>query len=285
MKVLAGPSSQLLASRVAKQVKCDLALVEFKKFPDGELYLRIADELDGEVLIIQSTVTNDDVISLLQLIDAASDCYVRIVVPYFGYARQDKQFKPGEPVSARVIAQSIDADEVFLINVHDTSTLDHFKLRTRRKAINLSAARIMGNHLRDMHFESPLVISPDEGAVQLVRDTADAMKAEFDVLVKKRVSSEQVIIQPKHVAVDGKEVVIVDDMISTGGTMAGAIKLLRSQGAREVHVACIHPVLSQNARLLLYHAGVESIIATDTIERAESVISVAPLIKEGLQIR
>jgi len=285
MKILAGPSSQFLASRVAKETKCDLALVEFKKFPDSELYLRIADELDGEALIIQSTVTNDDVISLLQLIDAASDCYLRIVIPYFGYARQDKQFKPGEPISARAIARSIDADEVHLVNVHDTSTLDHFKLRSKRKAINLSAARIMGNHLRGMRFESPLLVSPDEGAVQLVQDTADAMKAEFDVLVKTRVSSEQVIIQPKHVDVDRKEVVIVDDMISTGGTMAGAIKLLKSQGAREVHVACIHPVFSQNARLLLYHSGVESIIATDTIERAESVMSVAPLIKEVLQMR
>jgi ribose-phosphate pyrophosphokinase len=135
-----------------------------------------------------------------------------------------------------------------------------------------------------MHFGSPLVISPDEGAVQLVRDTARAMEAEYDVLVKKRLSSEEVIIQPKHLAVDNKEVVIVDDMISTGGTMSEAIKLLRSQGAREVHIACIHPVLSQNARLLLYNAGAESIIATDTIERAESIISVAPLIKEGLQL-
>ncbi len=284
MKILAGPSSQLLASRVAREIKCDLALIEFRKFPDGELYLRIADELDDEALIIQSTVTNDDVISLLQLIDAASDCYVRVVVPYFGYARQDKQFKPGEPVSARVIAKSIVADEVFLINVHDTSTLVHFKLRTKTKAVCLSAARTVGNHLRGMQFGSPLLISPDEGAVQLVRDTARAMEAEYDVLVKKRLSSEEVIIQPKHLAVDSKEVVIVDDMISTGGTMSEAIKLLRSQGAREVHVACIHPVLSQNARLLLYNAGVESIIATDTIERAESIISVAPLIKEGLQL-
>jgi ribose-phosphate pyrophosphokinase len=284
MKILAGPSSQLLASRVAREIKCDLALIEFKKFPDGELYLRIADELDDEVLIIQSTVTNDDIISLLQLIDAASDCYVRVVIPYFGYARQDKQFNPGEPISARVIAKSIDADEVFLINIHDMSTLKHFELRTKTKAVNLSAARTIGNHLKGMHFESPLVISPDEGAVQLVRDTARAMGAKYDVLVKKRLSSEQVIIQPKHLAVDGKEVVIVDDMISTGGTMSEAIKLLRSQEAREVHVACIHPVLSQNARLLLYNAGVESIIATDTIERAESIISVAPLIKEGLRL-
>lgn len=284
MKILAGPSSQLLASRVAREIKCDLALIEFKKFPDGELYLRIADELDDEALIVQSTVTNDDVISLLQLIDAASDCYVRVVVPYFGYARQDKRFKPGEPVSARVIAKSIVADEVFLINVHDTSTLGHFKLRTKTKAINLSAARMVGKHLKGMYFGSPIVISPDEGAVQLVRDTARAMEAEYDVLVKKRLSSEEVIIQPKHLAVDNKEVVIVDDMISTGGTVSEATKLLRSQGASEVHVACIHPVLSQNARLLLYNAGVESIIATDTIERAESVISVAPLIKEGLQL-
>jgi ribose-phosphate pyrophosphokinase len=108
------------------------------------------------------------------------------------------------------------------------------------------------------------------------------MGCEFDVLVKKRVTSELVEIQPKTVDVDERDLVIVDDMISTGGTMAEAIKLLRGQGARQVHVACIHPVLSLNARLRLYRAGVDSIIATDTIEKAESSITVAPLIKQGV---
>ena len=107
------------------------------------------------------------------------------------------------------------------------------------------------------------------------------MDCEFDVLVKKRVTSELVEIQPKTVDVDERDLVIVDDMISTGGTMAEAIKLLRER-ARQVHVACIHPVLSLNARLRLYRAGVDSIIATDTIEKAESSITVAPLIKQGV---
>jgi ribose-phosphate pyrophosphokinase len=133
-----------------------------------------------------------------------------------------------------------------------------------------------------MEFPSPLLIAPDEGATALVRDVAHAMGCEFDVLVKKRVTSEFVEIQPKTVDVDERDLVIVDDMISTGGTMAEAIKLLRGQGARQVHVACIHPVLSLNARLRLYRAGVDSIIATDTIEKAESSITVAPLIKQGV---
>jgi len=95
MKVLGGPASQLLGSRVAREIGCALAVVEFKQFPDGELYLRIAEELDGDTLIVQSTTTNDDIVYILQLIDAASDGYLRVAIPYFGYARQDKRFKLG----------------------------------------------------------------------------------------------------------------------------------------------------------------------------------------------
>lgn len=282
MKVLGGPASQLLGSRVAREIGCALAIVEFKQFPDGELYLRIAEELDGDTLIVQSTTTNDDIVYLLQLIDAASDGYLRVAIPYFGYARQDKRFKLGEPVSARAIARTIDADEVYVVNIHDPASLDHFQLRSGKKAANLSAAGLVGTYLKSMEFPSPLLIAPDEGATALVRDVAHAMGCEFDVLVKKRVTSELVEIQPKTVDVDERDLVIVDDMISTGGTMAAAIKLLRGQGARQVHVACIHPVLSLNARLRLYRAGVDSIIATDTIEKAESSITVAPLIKQGV---
>ncbi|MGZ4868909.1 MAG: ribose-phosphate diphosphokinase [Halobacteriota archaeon] len=282
MKVLGGPASQLLGSRVAREIGCALAVVEFKQFPDGELYLRIAEELDGDTLIVQSTTTNDDIVYLLQLIDAASDGYLRVAIPYFGYARQDKRFKLGEPISARAIARTIDADEAYVINIHDPASLDHFQLRSGKKAANLSAAGLVGTYLKSMAFSSPLLIAPDEGATALVRDVADAMGCEFDVLVKKRVTSEHVEIQPKTVDVDERDLVIVDDMISTGGTMAEAIKLLRGQGARQVHVACIHPVLSLNARLRLYSAGVDSIIATDTIEKAESSITVAPLIKQGV---
>jgi ribose-phosphate pyrophosphokinase len=285
MKVLGGPASQLLGARVARQIGCELAITEFKQFPDGEQYLRVVEELDGDTLVVQSTTTNDDIIYLLQLIDAVADGYVRVVVPYFGYARQDKRFKVGEPISARAIAQAIRPDEVYVINIHAVASLDYFALRSRKKAVNLSAAGLIGEHLKGKSLASPLLIAPDEGATALVRDVSHAMGCEFDVLVKKRVTSEHVTIQPKLVNVSGRDVVVVDDMISTGGTMAEAITFLRKQGAREVHIACIHPVLSLNARLRLYQAGVDSIIATDTIEKAESLVSVAPLIKEAVRGR
>jgi ribose-phosphate pyrophosphokinase len=282
MKVLGGPASQLLSSRVARLIGCELALTEFKQFPDGEQYLRVVEELDGDTLVVQSTTTNDDIIYLLQLIDAVADGYVRVVIPYFGYARQDKRFELGEPISARAIAQTINADEVYVVNIHAVASLDYFDLRSRKKAVNLSAAGLMGAHLKSKGFASPLLIAPDEGATTLVRDVSHAMGSEFEVLVKKRVTSERVAVQPKLVNVHGRDVVVVDDMISTGGTMAEAIRFLRGQGAREVHIACVHPVLSLNARLRLFRAGVDSIIATDTIEKAESVVSVAPLIKDAV---
>ncbi|MGZ4847575.1 MAG: ribose-phosphate diphosphokinase [Halobacteriota archaeon] len=170
MKVLGGPASQLLGSRVAREIGCELAIVEFKQFPDGELYLRVAEELDGDTLVVQSTTSNDDIVYLLQLIDAASEGYLRVVIPYFGYARQDKRFKLGEPISARAIAQTIDADETYVINIHDPASLDYFQLRSGNKAVNLSAARLIGRHLKNVEFTSPLLIAPDEGATALVSD-------------------------------------------------------------------------------------------------------------------
>ena len=202
MKVLGGPASQLLGSRVAREIGCALAIVEFKQFPDGELYLRIGEELDGDTLIVQSTTTNDDFVYLLQLIDAACDGYLRAVIPYFGYARQDKRFKLGEPISARAIARAIDVDEAYVVNIHDPVSLDYFQLRSGKKAVNLSAAGLVGRYLKSMKFSSPLLIAPDEGAASLVREVAQATGCEFDVLVKKRFTSEDVEIQPKTVDVD-----------------------------------------------------------------------------------
>jgi len=281
LEIIGGPASQLLAGRVSEILKNNLLVSEFRKFPDGELYTRILDNFSSDkVTIIQSTVTDSDFVSLLQLIDACSDISrINVVIPYMGYARQDKQFKTGEPVSARAIARAIKADTVYTINIHDESVLDHFDA----KAVNLDATPVIGKYIKNLKLKDPLIISPDDGAIGLAQNASKDMGIDYDFLEKTRLTGETVSIKPKNVAVKGRDVIILDDIISTGGTMAETITLLRSQGAHDVYTACVHPVLSNNAVLKLFKAGVKGIIATDTIDKGVSMVSAAPVIAEAIR--
>jgi len=281
LKIIGGPASQLLSGRVSEISKFNLLVSEFRRFPDGELYTRILDSFAGEeVTIIQSTVTDSDLVSLLLLIDACCDTdRLNVIIPYMGYARQDKKFKDGEPISARAVAGAIRADNVFTINIHAESILDHFDA----KAADLDATPAIGRYIKNMELKDPLVIAPDDGAVVLARNASVDLGIEYDFLDKTRLSGDTVMIKPKNLEVRGRDVIIIDDIISTGGTMAETISLLRSQGANEVYLACVHPVLSGNAVLKLLKAGTKGIIATDTIDRTVSVVSTAAVIAEAIK--
>lgn len=282
MMIIGGPSSQLLAGRVAGLMGEDLALCEYRPFPDGEAYTQILSDLDEEVVVIQSTPTDRDIIYLLQLLDICRDSRVSLVIPYFGYARQDKIFQPGEPLTARAVAQALnpflEEGRIFTVNIHAPSVLDHF----RSPARNLDATLLLADKIRDLDLRDPVIISPDKGAVAMARSAAEHLGAEYDYLEKTRHSGCEVSMAPKEIQVQSRDLVICDDMIATGGTMATAIALLRRQGARRVYLAAVHPVLTGSAILKLYRSGVELILATDTLDRGVSTVSVAPLIAEAL---
>lgn len=281
MRIVAGPASQLLATRTAALLGCDIDLTEYKDFPDGEVYSRVTGEVAGsDIVIIQSTPTARDYIYLLQLIDACDEAKsLKVVIPYFGYARQDKRFNPGEPISSRAIARTINADQVYTINIHDRSVLEHFP----GKAEDLNAAQEMGSYIESMKLHNPLVLAPDDGALNLVKAAATLKGLPYDYLEKTRLSGTEVKIAPKNLDVKGRDVVLLDDIVSTGGTIAEAIKLLKVLGARDVHVGCVHPVLVGNAVVKLFRAGVKSVISTDTLEKATSQVSVAPVIAAVLK--
>jgi ribose-phosphate pyrophosphokinase len=281
LKIVGGPASQLLASRTARALGTEPVLCEFNRFPDGELYLRIADEIKNEsVTLIQSTPTDSDLVSLLQLIDACNEAKeLNVVIPYMGYSRQDKRFKPGEPISARAVARCINADRVFTVNIHEKSVLGYFPCPAK----NLDAAKLLGEYIAGFGLENPILVAPDEGAEGLVKKVSSGLGFDYDHLQKTRLSGDTVTIKTKNIDVTGRHVVLVDDMIATGGTMTESIKMLKDQGAVDVYLACVHPVLARNAVLRLFNAGVKDIIATDTLEKAESILSVAPLIADALK--
>ena len=281
--IIGGPASQLLAGRVAAILGQELALCDYKTFPDGESYARVVTPLDDEVAIIQSTPTDQDLVFLLQLLDVCQGKKISLVIPYFGYARQDKIFKPGEPMTARAVATALnpflESGRVYLVNIHATSIMSHFQCQAQ----NLDATPLLAERISSMGLKDAVVISPDKGAVAMAKAAASRLGAQCDYLQKTRLSGTEVSMTPAEIDVKGRDVVIFDDMIATGGTMATAISLLRQQGARSVYLAAVHPVLTGSAVLKLYRSGVKAVLATDTLDKGMSTVTVAPLIAEALK--
>ncbi|MDR2943614.1 MAG: ribose-phosphate diphosphokinase [Methanosarcinales archaeon] len=284
MKIIGGPSSQALACRVAAGLNMKPTITDFIRFPDNEQYVQIKEDIAGEeVVLIQSTTTDSDFVALLQLLDACEAAEkIKVVIPYMGYARQDQKFKDGEAVSARAMAKAVTAknlEKIYTINLHKRSTLDHFS----HPAEDLDASKLIAEYAVSLNLERPLLVAPDKGVRDMVENMAAGLKLDWDVFDKTRLAGDKVVMADKKMDVEGRDVIIVDDMIATGGTMAEAVSILDKNGAHNVYVACVHPVLTRNAVLRLSNAGVKDIIATDTVEKIQSRISVAPIIVEALK--
>ncbi|MDD1725160.1 MAG: ribose-phosphate diphosphokinase [Methanospirillum sp.] len=280
MKVVSTQRSQVLAGRLATAMNIPLIDVRWQKFPDGEIYLR-AEESSEQIIIMGSVLTSDDLVELLLLKDAFLSSEITLIIPYMGYARQDKQFNPGEPLSARAVAGilGMNAKRVVTINIHEKTVLDHFGTTTT----DLSLSSLMGGRIAELSLDNPLILSPDEGALYLARDIAGSGGWESDYLQKTRLSGELVRIEPKEVSVRSRDVVIIDDIISTGGTQSTAAKMLMEQGAKAVHTICVHGVLATGAYARLLSSGISSVSCSDSIERACSTYSAAPVLSEYLR--
>jgi ribose-phosphate pyrophosphokinase len=280
MKVISTEYSQILAARIARGGGWDLGDVKFSRFPDGEHYLRTG-PIDDEVLLVGSLVDSDSLVQLLLLIDACEAASPVLVIPYMGYARQDKQFHPGEPLSARAMARALSSgiSRVFTVNIHDPGVLRHFSVPVE----NLSLAPDIGRYLASSGYDNPLILAPDEGAASFASMVSAAGEWDCDHLEKTRISGEEVRIEPKHLCAGGRDVVIVDDIIATGGTLAMAAGLLAAQGAKTVSAACVHGVFASGAYARLITAGIAEIAASDTIEQACSVYSAAGTLVRGIR--
>ena len=279
MKIVSNEKSQVLAAKTARICGLELVPTEFKKFPDGELYIKTG-KRDEETVIIAGITDSDSFIQTLLLADACEGSKVTLVLPYMGYARQDKKFNDGEAVSARAIAKALSTgiSRVYTINTHEKENLSFFKV----PAEDLSLAQSIGEYIRKLDLDDPLILAPDAGAADFAKSVARGMNFDCDHLEKTRHSGTEVTMQPKELDARGRSVVIVDDIISTGGTLATATGMLKQQGAVNVHAACVHGVFAAGGFAKLCAGGVESLASSDTIESASSRITAAECIKNAL---
>jgi ribose-phosphate pyrophosphokinase len=280
MKVICTEKSQILATNLARALKTSVVEVKYSRFPDGEQYL-ITGELDDETVIVGSVVDNDSLVQLVLLIDACEGSDNRLVLPYMGYSRQDKRFLPGEPVSARAIARVFSRGilETITVNIHKEEVLKYFGV----PASNVSLAGDIGSYIKSLNLSNPLILAPDEGALIFAENVASSGGWDVDHLEKTRLSGAEVKMAPKQVCASSRSVVIVDDIISTGGTIATASGMLYQQGAKEVFAACVHGVLTGGAYVHLMAAGIREVVCSDTIERGCSKISAAGRIAQTLK--
>jgi ribose-phosphate pyrophosphokinase len=280
MKVAGTQRSQILASRIADALGAGLVSVRYSRFPDGEHYLQTG-PLDDQTVIVGSVSDSDSLVQLLLLIDACLDSENTLVLPYMGYARQDKQFREGEPVSARAVAQALSrgVDRVITVQIHDPRVLVYFGL----PAENITPVREISRFLSSTGYRDPLILAPDEGAFGFASAIARSGNWDCDHLEKTRISGEEVQMKPKKLPVSSRTVIMVDDIISTGGTLATAARMLSSQEAADVHAVCVHGIFVGGAYDFLLNAGIVDLISSDTIESGYSRYSIAEPVARAIQ--
>ena len=284
MIVVGGSSSKDLAMELAKALDCQFIAAASTRFPDGECYTRIedAEKLDDDVVIVQNTYPDGNLVELLLLQDVVRNLgakSITCVIPYFGYARQDRIFKPGEPESAKVLCKSIglNCDRVITIDLHKEDILRYFNCDTK----DLKAAESIAAYFADKGID--VVMSPDIGAAGRAKDVGTRLGVEYDHLEKTRLSGTEVVIKPAKANVNGKSVLIVDDMIATGGTIIAATEQLKAAGAKSVCVACTHGVFVNNAIERLTTSVIDAVLSCNTLENPVSHISVADIIANELK--
>ena len=284
--IIGGSASQKLAAKIAWELEDTLCPVETRKFPDGERYLRIKEDVDDGAVVVQSTgyPQDENLIELFLILKTLQEMGVedvKVVIPYFGYGRQERRFKDFEAVSASIMADMIEfcgASELLCVSLHEDDIRDFFDIPVH----NLSAMQPIAEHIGEM-FEDPVIVAPDKGALGFAEEIAAILGCECDHMEKTRISPEKVETHPKTMDVKGRDTVIIDDIISTGGTIVNATNILRKHGAENVVVSCVHPVLVGDALLKIFAAGVDDVIGTDTLRSDVSTVSVAGIVAQKLR--
>ena len=292
--VVGGPAANGLDAEIAKALKARLVKTEHKIFPDGESYIRLPETIEEEVVVVQSLYPPQDkhLLELLIILDLVKDLganKVTAVVPYLAYARQDKRFKVGEAISVKTVLKCIEkagADRLITVDIHKEESLGFFGKPSYNTTVIPELTKYLEEKLGDA-ARDPLkcmVLSPDKGGVNRVKMMAEMLGVGYDYVEKERDrETGEVRAAPKELDVEGKIVVIVDDIISTGGTIALAARSVKELGAADVYAMCSHALLVGEAFNKMARSGVREVIAANTVPSPASKISAGPAIIRGLK--
>ena len=271
LKLFTGTSNTELAREVAKYLNLDLGDTTVSTFSDGEIMVRLNENARGsDAFVIQSTCTpvNDNIMQLLLIIDAlkrASAERITAVIPYYGYARQDRKVQPRVPISAKMVADLITAvgtNRVLTVDLHAGQIQGFFNIPVD----NLYAAPVLIDYIKKKYVsDSLVVVSPDAGGVERARAFAKRLNCSIAIIDKRREKANECEVMNVIGDVENKDTLLIDDMVDTAGTMTQAAKALREQGAKRVSAACTHAVLSGAAIERINNSVMEELIVTNTI--------------------
>lgn len=298
LRLFAGNSHRELGKRVAEYLGVNLGSMTSTRFSDGEIRMIVDESARGnDVFILQPTCApvNDSLMELLIMLDAfrrASARRLTVVMPYFGYARQDKKVKPREPITARLVAdlmQTAGANRVVAVDLHAEQIQGFFAIPVD----HLYGGPIVGRYLIEQGYrdsDDVVVVSPDVAGVSRARALAEMLKAPIAIIAKRRPEPNQVDIMEIIGDVSGKRCVMIDDMIDTGGTIIMGAEALRKRGAAEVMACCTHGILSGNAPQKLQDSVLTRLVCMDTVPIEShkqipklTVLPIAPLLGEAIR--
>lgn len=295
MQIFSGTSNPALAGKIAAYLGHDLGAVDIQRFPDGETFVKIRDNIrGGDVYVVQSTCRqpNEMLMELLIMIDAmrrASAARITAVLPYFGYARQDRKDQPRVPITAKLVANlltSAGVSRVLTMDLHAPQIQGFFDIPVD----HLYAKPALIHYLRSNHVGEDgnlTVVSPDVGGVKMARSYADALGAELAIVAKHRISATRVEAMNVIGDVDGRDVLLVDDMTETAGTLCAAAEILKKNGARRIFAGVSHAVLGDLGRERIQNSAIEEVITTDSVPQASGekvrAVGIAPLLGEAIR--
>ncbi len=288
MKVIVPASQGILAYPISRKTGIQLGYAELEKLPDGEKYVRIPENVEGkQVYIVNSFahIPDELIIETLFLIDTFKELGAEKVIgifPYFPYSRLMRRFIRGEAAKLKSIAKLFKVaglDKMYVVDFHQRNFDEIFDF----EVVDITAMHLLAEYAREnFELKSPFVVGADEVAEYWAEIVANELDSEYALMRKIRIDAENVIVDSVPEEVVNKDVIIVDDIISTGGTVVQAVKALKAAGARRIYAACTHPALSNEALKMIYHAGIDGIVGTDTVLSPISHVSVADLISDSI---
>ena len=293
MKIFTGNAHPALAKRIAAELGLELTDVRVTAFPDGETFVKINENIRGQnVFLIQPTCppTNQNLMELFIMVDAAkraSAQQITAVLPFFGYARQDRKDQPRVPITAKLVANLMTAagvDRVLTMDLHAAQIQGFFDIPVD----HLYAAPVLIRYLREKGLNKNLVVvSPDVGGVKMARAYSDALGAQLAIVAKHRVSATEVEAINVIGEVAGRDVLLVDDMTETAGTLTAAARILKERGAGRIYAGVSHAILNELALKRLEDSAIEELICTDSVPMARgpkvTALEVAPLLASAIE--